>query len=39
MELFETGLEDVITEHDFFVPVPRSDSKGVRIRIIGELKE
>lgn len=32
-ELFETTVEDVKMAHDFFTPVPRLDSKGVRIRV------
>lgn len=32
-ELFETGREDVDAEHDFMVPFPRLDSKGVRVLV------
>jgi hypothetical protein len=39
MELFETGIEDIKMAHDFFTPVPRLDSKGVRIRVIGEVTD
>lgn len=35
MELFETTLEDVTMVHDFFVAVPRLDSKGVRAKVVG----
>jgi hypothetical protein len=30
-ELFETDEIDVIAAHDFIVPMPRLDSKGVRV--------
>lgn len=33
LELFETTVEDVKMAHDFFVAVPRLDSKGVRILV------
>ncbi|KUJ20796.1 cytochrome P450 [Mollisia scopiformis] len=33
MELFETAVEDVTMVHDFFVAVPKLDSKGVRIKV------
>jgi hypothetical protein len=39
LELFETSVEDIKMAHDFFSPVPRLDSKGVRVRVIGEVKE
>jgi hypothetical protein len=39
LELFETSIEDIKMAHDFFAPVPRLDSKGVRIRVGGEVKE
>lgn len=35
MELFETARENVTWAHDFFTPVPKLDSKGVRVQIIG----
>ncbi len=35
MELFETTVEDVTMVHDFFVAVPRLDSKGIRIKVTG----
>ncbi|KAI9054764.1 hypothetical protein LZ554_001913 [Drepanopeziza brunnea f. sp. 'monogermtubi'] len=34
MELFETTVEDVAMVHDFFVAVPKLDSKGVRVRVL-----
>jgi hypothetical protein len=30
-ELFETDESDVVAAHDFIVPLPRLDSKGVRV--------
>lgn len=33
MELFETTIEDVTMVHDFFVAIPRLDSKGVRVNV------
>ncbi|KAN0093577.1 cytochrome P450 [Hyaloscypha variabilis] len=39
LEFFETTIEDIEMAHDFFAPVPRLDSKGVRIRVVGEVKE
>jgi cytochrome P450 len=35
LELFETDLSDVEMVHDFVIPVPRLDSKGVRVLIKG----
>lgn len=31
MELFETTIDDVELKHDLFVPIPKLDSKGVRV--------
>ena len=31
MQLFETTVEDVKYHHDYFVPLPRPDSLGVRV--------
>lgn len=33
LELFETDETDVTPAHDFMLPLPRLDSKGVRIVI------
>lgn len=33
MKLYETTIEDVVMVHDFFVAVPRLDSKGVRVKV------
>ncbi|RAO64541.1 uncharacterized protein BHQ10_000553 [Talaromyces amestolkiae] len=35
MDLFETTVEDVEPERDFFVAVPKLDSKGVRVKVVG----
>ncbi|KIW72614.1 hypothetical protein PV04_00796 [Phialophora macrospora] len=37
LELFETTWEDVEIVHDFFVALPRVGTKGVRIKVKGEL--
>jgi hypothetical protein len=39
LELFETSVEDIKMAYNFFSPVPRLDSKGVCVRVIGEVKE
>ena len=33
LELFETGLKDVETAADYFVPMPAEGSEGIRIRV------
>ena len=33
-ELYETDVSDVALAHDFFLPHPKMDSKGVRVRIL-----
>ena len=33
LDLFETSREDVDAAHDFMVPCPRLDSKGVRVKV------
>ncbi|KAF8857866.1 cytochrome P450, variant [Acephala macrosclerotiorum] len=33
-ELFDTDLSDIEMEHDYFLPFPRMDSKGVRVRVL-----
>ncbi len=33
LELYETDRSDVDLKHDFFVPVPKLDSKGVRVLV------
>jgi hypothetical protein len=32
-DLHETDLSDVELAHDFFLPSPRLDSKGVRVKV------
>ncbi|KAF7189124.1 Cytochrome P450 monooxygenase [Pseudocercospora fuligena] len=35
LELYETDVTDVLLGHDFFLPSPRLDSKGIRIKVVG----
>jgi len=37
MDLFETTVDDVKPERDFFVPCPSLDSQGVRIKVTSSL--
>ncbi|KAJ6030971.1 cytochrome P450 [Penicillium herquei] len=37
MELFETTIDDVKPERDWTIPVPKLDSKGVRIKVTATL--
>lgn len=32
-ELYETDISDVELAHDFFLPHPKMDSKGVRVKV------
>jgi cytochrome P450 len=32
-QLFETDISDVVIKHDFFLPSPRLDSKGIRVTV------
>jgi hypothetical protein len=32
-ELYETDVSDVELAHDFFLPSPKLDSKGVRVKV------
>ena len=34
-ELYETDFSDIELKHDFLLPSPRLDSKGVRVKIVG----
>lgn len=34
MELFETDETDVIPVHDYFLAMPKLDSKGMRVKIL-----
>lgn len=36
-QLYETDQSDVALAHDFFLPSPKLDSKGVRVRCIESL--
>lgn len=36
MELYETDITDVLLGHDFFLPSPKLDSKGIRVRVTAE---
>jgi len=31
LELYETDKSDLVLKHDFFLPAPKSESKGVRV--------
>jgi hypothetical protein len=33
-QLYETDKSDVVAIHDFFLPSPKMDSKGVRVKVI-----
>lgn len=33
-ELYQTDESDVIVAHDFLVPAPKLDSKGIRVRCL-----
>ena len=37
-ELYETTYEDIKVKHDFFVALAKMDSKGVRAKVVSELK-
>lgn len=34
LQLYETDASDVVLAHDLFIPSPRLDSKGVRVKIL-----
>jgi hypothetical protein len=34
LELYQTDGSDVKLAHDFFLPAPKLDSKGVRVKVI-----
>ena len=36
LELYETTREDVDAAHDFMVPSPRLDSKGMRVLVLAK---
>jgi hypothetical protein len=35
LQLYETDVSDVEAIHDFFLPAPKLDSKGVRVKVVG----
>lgn len=37
LELYETDASDVELAHDFFLPSPKLDSKGVRVKVVKAL--
>jgi hypothetical protein len=38
MELFDTDVSDVRLQHDMFIPFPKLDSKGVRVKVVKQLQ-
>jgi hypothetical protein len=38
-ELYRTDISDVELAHDFFLPSPKMDSKGVRVKVKADSKE
>jgi hypothetical protein len=34
LQLYETDVSDVEIAHDFMLPAPKADSKGVRIKVV-----
>jgi len=34
LELYETDRSDVVMAHDFFLPCPKLDTKGVRVKVV-----
>ncbi|OTA89496.1 hypothetical protein M434DRAFT_79252 [Hypoxylon sp. CO27-5] len=34
LKLYKTGLDDVEIRHDFFMPTPKLDSKGIRVLLV-----
>lgn len=35
LELYRTDVTDVLLAHDFFIPSPKLDSKGIRVKVKG----
>jgi hypothetical protein len=33
LELYETDRSDILMAHDFFLPSPKLDTKGVRVKV------
>lgn len=38
-ELYETDVSDVEVAHDFMVPQPKLDTKGMRVKVTGIVTE
>lgn len=36
LELFETNESDIVQAHDYIIPLPNLDSKGLRVKVIWE---
>lgn len=34
LELYDTDRSDVVMLHDFFLPCPKTDTKGVRAKVV-----
>lgn len=34
LELFETDESDIVQAHDYIIPLPRLDSKGLRVKVV-----
>lgn len=34
LQLYQTDRSDVIMAHDFFLPCPKVDTKGVRVKVV-----
>ena len=34
LELYETDVSDVELAHDFFLPSPKLDTKGIRVKVL-----
>lgn len=34
LELYESDRSDVVMAHDFFIPAPKLDTKGVRAKVV-----
>lgn len=34
LELYETDRSDVVAAHDFFLPSPKLETKGVRVKVV-----
>lgn len=34
LELFETDESDIVQAHDYIIPLPNLDSKGLRVKVV-----